>query len=389
MSAVAGAAADADAVNGRHRQLLDALPLVSFDGLPEDMLCVVCQQPSLDNVSCCAAGHNACRPCADRLTNGRCPMSCGPLVRHNGGWLRNTPLNSYIREANLNCPHTEGGCTHKCKIRDMRAHMDACAYRTITCPCGGEALGAARTVSHHVCDWSGPANQLAQHLKDVDHSGYVVNMLHQNARDIEELSVNRVNELKDRFVGVEQWQTAFAERERKRDEQLAEFKRTLDVVKDHTDKRDGSAKRSVARHKAMAQEIKSLKTELATEKEKAARVEELEAERDARVARCCELEEEQHSTATIATAQKDELRGQRDQAMKQRDEAVAEAARWTQVAKRRRETNVDSERHYKRANKQLHELHAVLARMVPHAAARSCPCADCQFDRQEEEERVE
>ena len=180
-------------------ELLDALPLVSFDGLPEDMLCVVCQQPSLDNVSCCTAGHNACRPCADRLTNGRCPMSCGPLVRHNGDWLRNTPLNSYIREANLQCPHTEGGCTHKCKIRDMRAHMDECAYRTIKCPCAGNE--DRREVW---CDWTGPANKLSQHLKDVDHSAYVVTLLHQQRCDLEELAVNRVNELKDRFVGVEQ-----------------------------------------------------------------------------------------------------------------------------------------------------------------------------------------
>ena len=143
----------------------------------------------------------------------------------------------------------------------------------------------------------------------------------------------------------------------------------------------------------MALEIKSLKTELASEKAALGllrfELEESEALRAARHARCCELEEEQQQAAAIATAQKDELRGQRDQAVKQRDEAVAEAAKWTQVAKRRRETNVDSERQYKRANKQLHELHAVLARMVPHAAARSCPCADCQFDRQEEEERVE
>ena len=116
------AAAEAEAAEAReHSELLADLPLASFDGLPEDMLCCVCQQPSLDNIACCASGHNACRDCADRLTNGRCPQNCGPLVKPSGNWMRNVPLNSLVRETQLKCGHE--ACDQKLKLCEIKGHM--------------------------------------------------------------------------------------------------------------------------------------------------------------------------------------------------------------------------------------------------------------------------
>lgn len=243
-----------------HAEVLADLPIDSFEGVPADMLCCVCLQPSLKNVTCCASGHNACVDCADRLTNGRCPQSCGPLLKPDGAWIRNVPLNSLLRETQLKCPNVTFGCDHKLKISDMAAHVAVCDHREVRCPCSHAREGASG------CQWKGPYCQLQAHIRAVDHSKYMVDILLKHELQFADLHRERnraLDHVKDRFAGVERWQSAQAERDRSLSEQLAGFKRVLDKVEEHTNKRDGSSRRSIQRHNQLTNQNENLEADVA------------------------------------------------------------------------------------------------------------------------------
>lgn len=277
-SVMSGAANGADPEERTHAELLAELPLSASEGILEDMLCCVCQQPSLDNVSCCAQGHNACRECAEKLTNGRCPQSCGPLVKPNQVWMKNVPLNSLIRESQFKCGNTDHGCNHKCKIRDMKAHLLVCNYRLIDCPCSGGEPG---------CEWRGPACELEEHLSAVDHGKYAVQLALMHRDQLGEIK-KRSAALNTRFDGMVECFKASRERERGRDNTLQSIVSTLATIKDHTDKKDGSSVRNQQRHRQLANQVEGLKTSLAATTEErdgllngqSSNTEELEALRD-------------------------------------------------------------------------------------------------------------
>ena len=245
-------AREAEAREAReHSELLGDLPLASFDGLPEDMLCCVCQQPHLDNIACCASGHNACRECANKLTNGRCPQNCGPLVKPNGSWMRNVPLNSLVRETQLKCGHE--ACVVKLKLREMKEHMRICEYRPVTCPCAGLADGLG-------CDWKGPACGLRAHLLDNDHSKYAINLALTHQQQLVTLHT-RFDEINHKLQEEKRWQERHDTRYQEHRDQLAEFKAILKKVEDHTNKKDGSSQRNQQRHKQMAKQIEGFEEE--------------------------------------------------------------------------------------------------------------------------------
>ena len=376
VAAEGNAAADAaDATEAAHAELLAELPLASFDGLPEDMLCCVCQQPKLDNVACCASGHNACRECADQLTNGRCPQGCGPLVRPNGNWMRNVPLNSLVRETQLKCGHE--GCAEKLKLRDIRGHMAICAFREVACPCAGLADGLG-------CDWKGPECELRAHLRDKDHSQYTVGLALAHQQQITTLHT-RFDEVNLKLQSASTWQERLDRSGQDLRYQLGELKRVLEVVKDHTDKKDGSSKRSVQRHKQMAKQIegfdderKGWETEREELKEKA--IEELEEQQT--------KHDERHN---ILAAQKlaltqqlevkllelEQVKKERDDAIKRRDHARTEHEQLSKSRKRALESNDLGRREGINANRRIHEMHLIIQRTSPREATRNCPCAAC------------
>lgn len=331
--------------------MLKDLPIDSFDGLPEDMLCCVCLQPSLDNVACCTNGHNACRTCAVQLTN-RCPQACGPLLAN---FVTNVPLNSLVRETQLKCPNVAGGCSSKVKIGDMRAHAVVCNHREVACPCA-----AARDGGVLGCTWKGPYADLAQHMREVDHDQYIVDVLLDHSDRFSGLERERshaVDHLKSRFAGVEQWQSQQVERERRRDEQLAGFKRVLDKIEEHTNKRDGSSKRSIQRHNQLTTQNENLEGDV--------------ADLERRLA--CDAGE-----IETLHAQVDSLQQQVDIMREEPDVALA----GVQEHLERRECAMDLLVHDGVAdNKRLHEMHATMVRMLPSiATARHCPCAKCVRD---------
>jgi len=163
----------AQAVATAWTPLQDQFPLESFDDLPEDALCVICQMPALDNVTMCLKGHNACRPCANKLVasehGGSCASCRGTLHRpHVAGmgqtWISNTALNNMVKDFQIKCPNVKRGCSHRCKATSMHEHIEACEYREIACKCSG-------------CTWKGPACKWHQHMQDQDHGKYLVDMM--------------------------------------------------------------------------------------------------------------------------------------------------------------------------------------------------------------------
>ena len=362
-------------------RLLDDLPLASFEGLSDDMMCCVCQQYTDKNVVCCTNGHNACESCAERLTNGRCPMSCGPLTRVNGAFVRNIPLNSYIRETNLKCPHVEQGCTAACKIRDMRGHMRVCPFRTIRCPCN-DAIDDEDDDAMARCEWRGPANAVREHFRDVDHSGYVISMLVKQKEAIDALSQGRVDELKERLAALERAASQQAARDAATDRDIARVHDQLETINGNTKKKDGTSERSRRRHREMSTKISTQAAEAVEAKK---RITELEANlkaaeeaRDGSINMQDLLKKTHAEELEIVTAQRTEAVQQRDRMERKRREEQDQADAVMTACKRHRDDALAASLKADRANRRLHELHAVVARMAPHATSRTCPCAMCR-----------
>ena len=152
------------------------LPAVSLTDVPIDAMCCICLGPKSDNVTLCRESHNACRTCADRYlsTSGpsaKCPQGCTSLCRPEGRWISNKAINNVIATATIHCPHAEAGCTKSLTLTAVRAHVKLCEYRTV--PCKIDA-----------CTWRGTACSLDEHMKKVDHSSLMVDMMLQTQQRV-------------------------------------------------------------------------------------------------------------------------------------------------------------------------------------------------------------
>lgn len=158
--------------NSPDREMSDVdirdLPLSSYEHLGQDALCAICYQPSVDNVSMCAEGHNACRVCADKMLHSphgtKCPIGCAKLLHIDGAWISNRALNDVIKGTPFLCPHSGAGCKHSCLLADMATHVKSCGYTPMRCKCVG-------------CNWLGPSCKWNTHMHDVDHGRYIVDMV--------------------------------------------------------------------------------------------------------------------------------------------------------------------------------------------------------------------
>ena len=388
---------DVSAATAAQEEILTNLPLESVD-LPVDMLCCVCLTPSLDNVMCCANGHNACRTCADKLRNGRCPQSCGPLHKTGNGWMSNGPLNSLIRETHLLCPFSKDGCPAKSKIRDIKSHMLVCGFRTVKCPCAftdedEDEDGDTDTdnpVDQNGCDWTGLESKLSQHLVDVDHGRFAFRMMLTHH--------TQLTRLRERFDDAPSAMSVLA----LVNDKLVDIEAVLETIKDHTDKKDGSSARSVRRHKTMSLEILKLKRESADKDRARDRALEanhelrrdlsaLEVERDEnrddllggqRERSALEddneelrrdlsaLQVERDENREIAAAQFRTLRKERDDAVQLQEDL--RNSRQRKVA-RVESLNLSLEH----SAKVTHEMHTALSTWSPLGAEGPCPCHKC------------
>ena len=391
---VLSAAAAAAAEEARLASVLDNLPLLSVD-LHPDMMCCVCLRPSLDNVICCANGHNACRTCADRMTNGRCPQNCGPQLKVDDQFVPNRPLNNLVGENRMLCPYSKDGCCATYKLCEIGAHQSVCDYRTVKCPCA--RVHAKRLLG---CTWKGPECKVEEHLAEVDHGKYAVELGLTHRRQVTRLHL-RFDEMNQRCTLMFEKLARSKERDDAHSAVLERLEETLDVVKDHTNKKDGSSARSVQRHKAMSAQIVSLKTErdelaasLENREAVAARAEEHEEHVATLLTQKESITKERdeladlvtlHKNASSAEAAREEAReesiaileNQKEGALKERDECREAHRRLSASHKRGRDANQELQLERGNVHRRLHEMHATLARMCPNATSRSCPCCAC------------
>tara|TARA_Y100000389_G_C17467028_1_gene526598 strand:+ start:3606 stop:4706 length:1101 start_codon:yes stop_codon:yes gene_type:complete len=338
---------------------MNELPIESFEDLPEDALCIICQMPSTDNVNMCMTGHNACRSCADKWlrsnneNSDKCASCRKPLMRpHMPGtgntWMTNTALNNLVDTFHIKCPNVRGGCTHTCKLMDMADHVKNCEWREISCKCSG-------------CAWKGPACKWSDHMREEDHGKYLVDMM---------LFTQQVcATMCDKFDG--------AEEERKKLEgdvktlgdslktqigcvgtSVEAARDTLRVVETHTNKHDGSSVRSKQRDRKNQKDVDSAK----------AAQEEAEKERDDLKRK---LDEAQASDNSLT-----EWERGRYEAMQRDLRELPDIEQW-KTTKRSRDRffrERDEARHLARtAQERIHDQHNMLVKMMPRAMG-PCPC---------------
>lgn len=328
--------------------LPDQFPLESFEGFPEDALCVICQSPALDNVSLCLKGHNACRTCADRLNQdygAKCATCRGDIHKPNvpgtgPTWMSNTALNNLVDSFQIKCPNVKKGCTHMCKMGEMSDHMDSCEYREIACKCSS-------------CPWKGPACKWHDHMKEVDHGKYLVDMM----------------------LFTQQVCATMCEKFEKAETDHAEFKKevmdpfktqlscigqgcnqiqeSLRVIKGHTDKQDGSSARSKRRDRKNQKDVDDANAEAERAQEEKRLV---TTERDTLKRKVEELEAQPPPPDPAPFCSVDQFQNcqtARDRFFRERDEA-------------RHEGHM--------AQQRIHDQHAMLKKMMPQALG-PCPCS--------------
>jgi len=330
--------------------LADQLPLESFEDLPDDALCVICQQPSTDNVSMCLKGHNACRTCATKWVNSdnanydKC-ASCRvllhrPYVPGQGNvWVSNMVLNNLVDTFQIKCANVKVGCTHMCKLTEMSEHMKACEWREMACKCSG-------------CTWKGPVCKWHQHMQDQDHGCHLVDML---------LFTQGVC-----ATMVEKFEAAEAVSAKFQTEHFQPLKTQIDcigsgqnsmkdqlrVIEGYTKKPDGSSERSKRRDRKNAKDVDEANqvVERATADKATA-----ESERDELKRRLDEIEAAPPPpppVTTLSLVQFQSCQSTRDRFFRERDEARHESYM---------------------AQQRIHDQHTMLKKMMPHAVS-SCPC---------------
>jgi hypothetical protein len=327
---------------------IDTLPLESYADLPDDAICIVCQQPSVDNVIMCLTGHNCCRTCADRWARSdndnsdKCPSCRGPLHRpqvsgRGNVWVTNTVLNNLVDTMQLKCPHKAAGCTHTCKLNEMTDHIKTCEWREVSCRCAG-------------CDWKGPICQRDAHMRDIDHGRFFIEALLATQAQVEQLA--------ERFDGLEEkngaLKTDFIDPLKL---QLSCFatgqnllQSTLTSLEQKAKWNDGSSGRTARRDRKTQKDIDAANGE----------VERIEAEkqlvvvdRDTLKRKVDELEARPEPSPFVSEDLHTQACDSRDRYFRERDEARHEA-------------------HL--AQQRIHDQHTMLKKMMPQATG-TCPCA--------------
>jgi hypothetical protein len=319
---------------------VDEFPLASFEDLPDDALCVICQMPALDNVSMCMTGHNACRTCADKWVRSdndnhdKCASCRQPLARpHMPGigatWMANTALNNLVDTFQIKCPNVSKGCTHACKLTEMTTHVKDCQWREMACKCTG-------------CTWKGPACKWHDHMKEQDHGCHLVDMLlftqQVCATLVDKYEANEALGDKFRTEVVEPMKTQM----NCIGTGVNHVQASLTAIEGYTKPFDGSSARSKRRDRKNAKDVKdavALATTASSERDDLKRkVDELEARPEPSPF----VSEDLHTQACES----------RDRFFRERDEARHEAHM---------------------AQQRIHDQHQLLKKMMPQAAA-TCPC---------------
>ena len=362
------------------------LPLSSYEHLGQDALCAICYQPSVDNVSMCAEGHNACRVCADKMVRSphgtKCPIGCAKLLRPDGAWMSNRALNDVIKGTPFLCPHSGTGCKHSCLLAAMATHVADCGYTPMSCKCVG-------------CNWRGPKCEWDAHMKEVDHGRYLVEMLMGTQEHVDKVAKSHT-----------QWGEAVDKRLGSMYSLFENLHRTCQAIelkinsdednRDNTEKEAktpyGCSKRSERRDKKTAKDLEA-KDKQIEEKDKEIETLQNQLADAPSIAHFNMMKDELEWLPNVeewratqreletATAARDRFFRERDDVTFQLEQSHGQV----DALKNELTFQMEQSRGQKRmlegrdasTNKRLHELHSALAHMLPHAVSRNCPCRAC------------
>ena len=352
------------------------LPMSAYDHLGQDALCAICYQASEDNVSMCKQGHNACRTCADKVWNSRfadkCPIGCSELHRPGGAWVSNRALNEVIKVTPFKCPNSKGGCKHSSRLCNMKEHTETCGYEEVAC----------QVVA---CKWRGPKCKLSEHMDEVNHSRYFVDMLLFTQQGIvttdKELQATRA-ELTALKQATEHKDEVVDKRLGALNDLFDNLHKTCQAIEGKVSSTrfgggDGTSARTQRRDKQTAKTVEAKDGEIADLTKQLAERPPQEFV-DAMSADLMKLPSIEQWERT-----QDQLNNScraRDRFFRERDEARAETQAFIGQKRRMESDFSELEAANRCVNGRLHEAHATLSRMLPHAAPRNCPCNRCAKD---------
>jgi hypothetical protein len=344
------------------------------DCVPLDLQCSTCMTPSIDNVTICSEGHFNCRTCADQLHSRglRCTLCRSKLLRVEGKWVTCLTANKAVRETDIPCPHS--GCKDFHKLLEMKQHQSICSYRIVPCPCASRDGGVG-------CEWSGPAVELQEHLREKEHAQFIVQMTVQMATDQAKQTALLHTHLTTMFAEIS---TLKSGQEAARG-QMQEIQELAVTIGGNTEKqRPGTSKRTAQRQKSQSKQIEELTVQVENNKRK------IDEDKDAHTDTAKQLEEATkgyHEEVAVRMQEgemyKAQLAALRSQMSNWRNQAGENSKQVGRLGTKLEQLGADLTRSRSEYGNQSRSMHALYMKAKSAGAqnlAYSCPCTDCQYN---------
>ena len=129
--------------------------------LLKTLLCPVCDEYMLTQITLCQNGHNICTNC--RSTVSDCPSCAGQFLQ-----VRNIALEDIARNAMYPCKNHQEGCNVVLSVDEKVAHELNCLYEKGMCP--------FTKLSGDGCSWTGGLSKVLDHVR-CDHGCQTQNSL--------------------------------------------------------------------------------------------------------------------------------------------------------------------------------------------------------------------
>lgn len=339
---------------------------------------MICYQASLDNVSLCTQGHNACRTCADKLLasafSDKCPLGCAELHMPNGEWIGNRALNEMVRVTPFKCPHAHHGCKHSAFLTDMSAHTKDCPFEEIGCKVMG-------------CEWRGPKCQQADHLQQVNHCNLLADMITFVQHGV--VAIDKTLESHDKTLKAfqlqvqtltashTQWGKAIDQRLDAMSAIYGNLHRTCKAIEEKLgDEEDlplrGSSRRTERRDRKTAKDLEAKDMELFDKNDEIAQLTKQLDERPTEA-----FVDVMSADLTDAARARDRFFRERDSARSEVQELKVDIQTLSGQKRRLESTVCDFRDDRSFLNVRLHDTYASLRRFNGCDAHRSCPCLSC------------
>jgi len=101
-------------------------------GIPDCLVCKICQLASRDPHLSVCCGHTFCKSCVDKVKksdNSACPMCRNKEFSS----FRNLEKDREVKGLTVSCSNFQEGCTWKGEIRELQSHGRTCPYEMVHC----------------------------------------------------------------------------------------------------------------------------------------------------------------------------------------------------------------------------------------------------------------